>query len=144
MRSKKLILLFGLSILCISCLHNEEIIVTDEIIIGAWRGEEVEVKSLSTGEVREMHPPILYIGEDKSFFKNYSTGKWELRGNTLFFTYTILDSVITEWEYEITDYSGSFITMQRISTERDCCSFPEFESDENLLITEIYKRETQE
>ncbi|MEX0719864.1 MAG: hypothetical protein WD059_04290 [Balneolaceae bacterium] len=123
-----------------SCIQNEEFVPSPDVLVGSWESESIEIESLSGEGLMSEFTTYLFIGEDKSFYKNYMSGNWELSDNHLILNLNQFFDIQPR-TYKVVDFSRNTMTLQIQTTEGEyCCNFEEFESNEMLLVTEKYVR----
>jgi hypothetical protein len=124
-----------------SCESHEFLDVKTEQIVGSWSSEEI----LFNGKPgSEFLPGIdmgfhLAIHKDKSFYRNYVWGSWEVNNNVL----RLIDkfTATSVKEFEIIEISEKTLTIRTLLTEGEyCCDFDAFGENEKISITERYIR----
>lgn len=121
-----------------SCLDNQQVIVDKEDVIGLWKSEGVQFRSLEDGEALNREGGTwLSIQRDGSYYKNYVSGKWELEGAEIFLNPNPALSVPSS-RFKVIEYSAKSITLETRGAELNFGDFDEFRSDEELIVTEIF------
>lgn len=139
MKKLKLLTLAGL-VLLFSCDKADNNVIDPYLITGTWRLEEVTFNQTDGTEINDWisNSTILYIDENKFYYRNYVGGKWALNDKML-----VLDTGETlpnfYWEYEVLELTADILEVRISLTEGQyCCDFDQFEENENLTITEKY------
>lgn len=133
------------SALCIamSCdYHNAESIVESNALIGTWQTENVFLNGVNSNvHVDFLNDGInLAIKEDRSFYRNYWHGQWELNQYELVLK-NQLDVKSTRWRATVLEVSKDRLVLEFNLTEGEyCCDFTAFDESEVITIREVYRR----
>lgn len=117
--------------------------VKDEDVTGTWNSELITINGVNSSQYAEGLNTSTHLGieADGNFYRNFVTGTWDLRNDSLILTPN-QNQNLHPWNYKVIDVTANTLTIEIHTTEVEYMyDFDEFGSDEVLTFVETYRRE---